>query len=601
MRNDDSEKLGVFTRRALLLGAAKLSMVSVLLGRLFYMQVLKTDEYMHLSEVNRVRQAIIPPLRGLITDRFGAVLATNNQNYKLVLEKEYNKEHYQKIVDLVAKLLKLSENDKQIMLTKITKTVEGNDVILYENLSWDEVAAIEFDIFELDGVYIDTGYSRFYPKGPLFANIIGYVGPISEAEIKTLKIEAHPEIKIGKAGLEKTQNPLLEGKPGIKRLEVNAKGTILREISVEQSTNGQVLKLALDNRLQEYAYKIAGEEGVAITMLDIITGEVLVMASTPSYDPNQFTHGISSFNWANIVNNPELPMTNKNISLTYPPGSAFKLAVCLAALEAGIDESHSVFCDGNNIYGGHNFHCWSWKFGGHGRVNMVQALMQSCNTYMFNIAQIIGMDKIAATARKLGLGERLLPELPREVVGVVPDKEWLFKKLGRPWHLGDTLNCSIGQGYVLSTPLQLTIMMARIASGTAITPKLIIPKETNKLQIKFFDDIGIKEEHLDVIRKTMHLVVNSPQGTAYNYRSQDDMFEIAGKTSTVQVVSKKGSTEDYNKYHDKKLRNHGVFSCYAPFDNPRFACCVLVENGGGAGAAAPLARDLLLEAKSLYL
>lgn len=575
-----------------MLAGGKLALLSALVSRLYYLQIMKADDFKTQSDSNRIKLTLIPPLRGNILDRFGNLLAVNQNHYRVLLDTEVDEDIEDTLTNLM-QLLSIEEEKKQHIIKKILQTKAKGSILVYDRLSWQDVAKIEVNSPDLPGISVDVGQIRYYPFGMLTSHLIGYVGVLSEKEILEHPLLSHPDFKIGKNGIEKTLENELRGQAGIKRMEVNAKGLSVRELSREESTPGDDVSLTIDIRLEEFVTSKLDPRGAAAVIIDITNGDVLAMASTPAFNPNEFTQGVSSRYWNELMKNPARPLINKCISSQYPPGSTFKMMVALASLKEGIDPSVTVFCPGYVVLGGRRFHCW--KEGGHGTVNMTQAIMHSCNSFFYTMAKRIGIDKFASMAEDFGLGQKTGIALPHEVAGVVPSKKWKRAKYKQEWQTGDTLNSGIGQGFVLSTPMQLAIMAARIASGKKVTPNLVSGNSDAP-----FDDIDIAEEHLAVIHEGMESVSNVPGGTAYGSRIINPAFAMAGKTGTSQVISKKFIGQDNSKNGSWENRNHGLFIGYAPIDNPRYACSVIVEHGGsGSGAAAPIARDILTEVQRL--
>lgn len=551
---------------------------------------MKYIDYRVLSENNRVKISIVIPLRGKIFDIEGRILADNRQMYRLIFEK-YSKVNIDSTVQRVIDLLNLPEDDKAYIIKKIDRS-KLNQIVLYEDLSWIQVAKIEENMPDLPGIRIDIGYTRYYPANLKVSHALGYLGSVSESDLISDKLSTHPDIKIGKNGLEKTQDAILRGKPGIKRYEVNAKGVITKELSIENSFPGESLHLTINEHIQSFAYELLKNDESAAVLININTGGIETLLSTPGFDPNQFVNGVSNDYWSEIVNNPALPLTNKAISMLYPPGSTFKLVVSLAALKKSISPNKKIHCSGAYRLGNRDFHCW--KKEGHGYVNMWEAIMQSCNCYFFETARQVGIDSISVAAKELGLGVKTGIELPRESAGTIPKKDWVMKMFNKEWQQGDTLNCAIGQGYTLVSPIQLAQMVARIASGKKVTPYLI-----KNDQERVFEDMDVHEEYLDVIRQGMFMVVNNNRGTSFLSRIQQNELIIAGKTSTAQVISKKNN-EDLSKGDvAKKFRNHGTFVGYAPFDDPVYAVCVIIEHSGTPRRPVNIGNQILLEALNI--
>ncbi|HIM45743.1 MAG TPA: penicillin-binding protein 2, partial [Alphaproteobacteria bacterium] len=454
------------------------------------------------------------------------------------------------------------------------------------------------------GTMIDVGQTRHYLAGEEAAHVIGYVGAVSEKELAGDPVLALPGFRIGKNGAEKMFETALRGKAGSRQVEVNAYGRIIRELRRDEGQPGDDHILTIDMGLQEYVNARINHESAAAVVVDVHSGEVLALVSSPSFNPNSFTTGISQTEWNALMSNPRFPLTNKAISGQYSPGSTFKMMVALAALDGAIlNPNNEFFCSGYIELGNRRFHCW--KRGGHGLMNMNSGLVQSCDVYFYEVAKWVGVDGIAAMARRFGLGERLGIELPSEQKGLVPTRDWKLAVHGVPWQKGETLNIGIGQGFLLTTPLQLAIMTARIANGgIAVLPKLV--RETQRVGRRLpdtreaFPSMGLSAVHLAVVQKGMADVANSPRGTAFRARIEEPGMAMAGKTGSVQVkrITKAERERGVRKNEDRvwKDRDHALFVGYAPVDSPRYAVSVVIEHGGGgAKTAAPIARDILRE------
>lgn len=602
MRKDIS-RFKLFTRRAMMMAGAKLSVLGALIGRLYYLQVLKSEEYKTLSDSNRIKLFLVPPLRGMILDRLGNPLAVNQNHYRVMIDREETPDFKATLFKLMS-LIHLDEEKKLFLIKKALQQKGKGLIQIYDHLTWQDVARIEVHTPDLPSVTVDVGQIRYYPFSQVCSHIIGYVSAATEAEAEKNPLLNHPDFKVGKSGIERTCEELLQGKAGVRRMEVNAHGLIVRELSKEESEAGNSLTITLDVRLQNFAMSKLDMRGASSVVLDIHTGDVLALASTPGFDPNEFPQGISSKYWNELRTDPYLPLINKAITTQYPPGSTFKLMVALAAMQEGIDPATIVSCPGYVVLGNRKFRCW--RDGGHGSLNMTQAIMHSCNVYFYTMARRVGVEKFARIARMFGLGEKSGIELPHEKAGVVPDRKWKRNRLKKDWQMGDTLNSGIGQGYTLSTPLQLAVMTARIASGRNVFPHLLSSADASETEFEQnlppFDSLPIVPSALEVIRSGMNDVVNTPGGTAYGSRIPDEAMPMAGKTGTSQVISKKHASHDYSKASTVwENRNHGLFVGFAPVENPRFACSVVIEHGGsGSGAAAPVAKEILWEAQKLY-
>lgn len=605
----DKEKVRTFSRRALFLAGGQAALMSVLVGRLYYLQVIQSDEYSMMADDNRMNIRLLAPLRGRILDRFGEEIAVNRQNYRVVLIREQTKS-VEQTLDRLSALVQVTQSDRARVL-KETKRKRGFVPIpVMENLTWEEFARINVHSPELPGIQLDVGETRYYPFGPLFAHTVGYVGAVSEKDLRKLEPDPLlelPEFRIGKNGIEKYYDLSLRGTAGTSRVEANAFGRVIRELNRQEGRAGNELVLTIDAQLQKFATTRMGKESAAATILDIHTGDILAMVSVPSFDPNSFTTGISTKEWQGLQNNPKHPLSNKAVAGQYPPGSTFKMMVALAALEAGvISAGHEVYCNGGTNLGKRRFHCW--KRGGHGKLKLREAIEQSCDVYFYDIARKVGVDKIAEMANRFGLGQKLDLDLRGERSGLIPTTDWKRAVRGQRWQVGDTFNVGIGQGFVLTTPLQLAVMTARLANGgKAVKPRFVkevTPDgETVPTDVEI-PDLGVSKAALRHVLEGMFDVVNSQRGTGRKSKIKKKGWEMAGKSGTAQVrrISKLERKTGVLKAAERpwKERDHALFVAFAPYDAPRYAVSVIVEHGGGGSSvAAPIARDLLEEALRL--
>ena len=593
----------LFTRRAVILGGAQTLLLAGLAGRMYQLQVLESDRYKTLADENRINMQLLPPPRGRIFDRFGQPLAVNQLNYRLVIVPEQAGD-LERSLDGLGVLIPIETRERDRILRETQRKRKFVPITVRENLTWEEVSRIEVNAPDLPGTMIDVGQTRHYLAGEEAAHIIGYVGAVSEKELEGDPVLALPGFRIGKNGAEKIFETALRGKAGSRQVEVNAYGRIIRELRRNEGQPGDDHILTIDMGLQEYTNARINHESAAAVVVDVHSGEVLALVSSPSFNPNSFTTGISQTEWNALMANPRFPLTNKAISGQYSPGSTFKMMVALAAQSGGIlNPSQEVFCPGHMDLGNRRFHCW--KRGGHGTMNMNSGITQSCDVYFYEVSKRAGVDAIAKMARRFGLGERLGIELPSERKGLVPTRDWKLAVHGVPWQKGETLTIGIGQGFLLTTPLQLAIMTARIANGgIAVRPKLV--RETQRVGRRLpdnrepFPSMGLSAVHLAVVQKGMSDVTNSPRGTAYRARIEEPGMTMAGKTGSVQVkrITKAERERGVRKNEDLewKDRDHALFVGYAPVDSPRYAVSVVVEHGGGGSkTAAPIARDILRE------
>ncbi len=603
--NDTDESARKITRRALLMGGAMAAMVAVLGARMRYMQVDQADQFRLLAEENRINIRLIPPSRGLIQDRNGKLIAGNEQNYRVVITRE-DAGDVGMVLRRLASLIPLSDQDIERTLKETDRTSPFVSIIVADRLSWDDLSKIALNAPTLPGVFPEVGLSRTYPTGQDFSHIVGYVGPVSEKDLEGVAdpdpVLQIPKFQIGKIGVERWMEDQLRGSAGNKRIEVNSVGRVMRELERTDGDPGADIRLTIDVDVQNYVQARLGNESAAAVVMDVTNGDLLAVASSPGFDPNLFVRGISQKDYSALTENDHRPLANKAVQGAYPPGSTFKVVTALAALEAGvIDLGTKVRCPGFIEFGGTRFHCW--KRGGHGSVDLERSLQESCDVYYYEVAQKVGIDKIAEMGRMLGLGQR--HDLPMSAIseGVMPNKAWKLESYQKDWRIGDTINASIGQGYVLTTPLQLAVMAARVASGRAIAPRLIHAVDGKVVPIAETPSLGIGGSGLRAIRAGMFAVINTQRGTAYSSRIAEASMVMAGKTGTSQVrnisASERASGVVANADLPWERRDHALFVAFAPYENPKYAVSVVVEHGGGGSAvAAPIARDMMLRALS---
>jgi len=608
MNHRDLERTKSFGRRVFMLGAGKLALLSALVGRLYYLQVVEADRYRVLADENRINLRLLPPPRGRIFDRVGEPLAKNRLNYRVVVISEQT-DDVTATLDALGRLIAIADHEYRGVVREARRKRGFVPITVRENLSWAEVSRVEVHAPELPGVMIDVGQTRYYPPGATVGHIIGYVAAVSEDELSGSvdPLLELPDFRIGKNGIEKRYDLALRGSAGNSQVEVNAYGRVIRELARRDGEPGDDLVLSIDLGLQRYLGARLGAESAAAAVIDIHSGELLALVSTPSYDPNAFNQGLSSSAWRALIENPLKPLVNKTIAGQYPPGSTFKMVVALAALEAGVvTPDHKVFCRGKIKIGDSTFHCW--KRGGHGELAMIDAIEQSCDVYFYDISRRVGIDRIADMARRFGFGTASGVDLPGEHDGLVPDKAWKMATFGVSWQLGETVVVGIGQGYLQATPLQLAVMAARIANGgVAITPRLTLAAADDRgaddgsdATAPKFPSMGLTPASLRVVLEGMNRVVNGKRGTARRARIDDPNIAMAGKTGTSQVrrISKAERASGVIKSKDRPWieRDHALFVGFAPVREPRYAVAVVVEHGGsGSRAAAPVASDVLRE------
>lgn len=608
-RKGDGERSGLFTRRALLLGGAQAVLLTALAGRLYQLQVIETERFATLAEENRINLRLLPPSRGLIFDRSGQPLAVNRNNFRAMATSDRGR-GADVLVERLDQIFGLGETEKNRLLRELRRSRNAQPVVVRENLGWEEVARLEFNAPDLPGVFIDLGQSRDYPEGELMSHIVGYTGRVSDEDLagRDDPVLQLATMRFGKKGMERSLEDDLRGRAGAVQVEVNAVGRVVRELDRTEGQPGSNALLTIDLELQRFvAERIKDHQSGSVVVMDVITGDVIAMVSTPGFDPSTFARGITQAEWRELLDNPERPLHNKAIAGVYPPGSTYKMVTALAALESkAIDPYTRLPCMGYLELGNIKFHCW--LKGGHGSTNVTEAIAASCDCFFYEAARRAGIDRISDMAQRLGFGRVSELGLPGESAANQPTRAWKQEKIGKPWQHGDTFNLGIGQGYMTATPLQLAIMTARIANGGyEVQPNLLLAKATPREELApppprtrpTAPSLRLNPQHLAMIRQGMTDVVNSGHGTANHLRQRDPAFVFAGKTGTAQVKRitererEMGVTQASLPWH---LRHHALFVCYGPVDNPRYACAVIIEHGMAGGATAgPIGRDVLIE------
>lgn len=588
-REEHEDREG-FSRRVLLLGAAQMALFAGLGARLYNLQIIEGERYRLLAEDNRINVLPLAPVRGNIRDRFGAVVASTEHRLGVSITPN-SAGNLDETLERLGRLVTIEPD----MIENIKKRVGRRGYLPIEvtnDLDWETFSKLNLYAMHLPGIQTDATWVRTYPQGQPFGHVTGYVGVATKRDNTGEAVLRLPGYRIGKTGIEKTYDTELRGQPGTVYMEVNAGGHPVREIRRDQPRRGQDLILTIDKDLQATALKRLGEETGAAVVMDVDTGDVLAMASTPSFDPALFADGISTKNWRGLIDNDAFPLTNRVIAGQYPPGSTFKIVTAIAAFElADVDPKETVQCNGALRYGNQRFRCW--KHSGHGRMNMRDALKHSCDVYFYTVAERMGVDKLAEMGHRFGFGTAGL--FAGEKSGVMPSKGWKRSAMGEPWHGGETLIAGIGQGYVLSTPMQLAVMTARLANGKfMVEPRFIRPEPGSPPPS--FEPLGVSEEALAVVRDGVDAVVNERGGTAGRSKLELDGIRMAGKTGTAQVRSSRGDGR-HDSQKPKKERPHALFVAYAPVEKPRYAVSVIIEHGAsGSGAAAPVAKDIITEA-----
>ncbi|HEY4253687.1 MAG TPA: penicillin-binding protein 2 [Roseomonas sp.] len=600
VRKEEERRRGVFTRRALILGGIQLGAFGFLGSRLYKLQVEQGARYATLAEENRISARLLAPPRGRVLDRQGHVVAGNRLNWRALLVAEQSAD-VTATLETFSKIVPLEPHERARVEREVRRRRRFVPVIVREFLSWEDMARIEVNAPDLPGISVDLGTTREYPEGEHLAHIVGYVAPPAEADIGEDPLLELPGIRVGRAGIERAHDRLLRGQAGSVQFEVNAVGRVIRELDRREGVPGQDVQISVDAGLQR-AIRGKIEEGTSVVLLDAKNGEVLAMASQPSFDPSVFNTGVSAAQWREWTRNRATPLINKATNGLYAPGSTFKMVVGLAALEARVvSPGERVNCPGHMDVGDSRFHCWNRS--GHGPLDMRLGLKYSCDVFFYEMARRTGIDRISAMARRFGLGVDLEIELPGVRRGLSPTRAWREAQ-GKPWNLGDTIVHGIGQGFYQFTPLALATMVARIATGRAVQPhltKAIAGRTTRGARTEEWPSLGVNERDLRLVRDGMYAVVNEESGTARVARLPSSVgAQLAGKTGTTQVrrVTREQRERGFRvETMPREWRPHALFVAYAPYDNPQYAVSVVVEHGtSGAGAAAPLARDVLVEA-----
>jgi penicillin-binding protein 2 len=591
----EGEREQSFTRRALVLGGGMGLVGVTLASRLAYLSIFEGEQYRLASEENRVQLRLIPPRRGWIVDRSGKPLALNRPDYRLELIPEQIGD-LDAVLAQIAKVLPLSFEDELRIRADIAIQPSYMPVEVARDLDWPAFAALNVQVADVAGLRPVRAFSRVYPDADHFAHLLGYVGAPTPAQYKEQKdpLLIFPGFRIGKDGIERRADKSLRGTAGAQRVEVTARGKVVRELDTRGDVPGDTLRLTIDRDLQNFTARRLGDNSASVIVIDCLTGDVLTMVSMPAYDPNIFSTRVPAALWKDLQSDDHNPLLNKSAMGLYPPGSTFKMVTALAALQAGITPDQGVSCTGRYKLGNNTWHCHARR--GHGFVDMHSALPKSCDVYFYQYGRQVGIDAIAAMAHRLGLGQKYELPLPGQASGIVPSTAWKQKRYGKAWTIGETLNTSIGQGYLIANPLQLAVMTARIASGNAVMPRLIAAPEGSAPPA--FAPLGIPEDHLALVRQGMFDVVNAGIGTARGARSPIGGVHFAGKTGTAQVrritAAERRTGVKRNEALPWKQRDHALFVAFAPTEAPRYAVSVIIEHGiAGGRYAAPIARDVL--------
>jgi len=600
---DTAESQRRITRRGLVIGGLQAGVMTALALRMRHLQLEQADQFRLLADENRINIQLLPPARGRVFDRNGQIIAENIPSYRITMVREQAGD-VDAVIARLARLVELDPGELEKARRDLRDLRGDTPVTLADRVSWEAISRVAVNAPALPGVMPEVGLSRRYPLRDDYAHVVGYVGAVSDKDLE--RIEAPeallrlPRFQIGKIGLEARREDLLRGTAGSRRVEVNAAGRIMRELDRQEGQPGADIQITLDNELQGYTHARLKGESAAAVVIDCESGDVLVSASSPSYDPNLFVRGISVANYRALLENPYRPLPNKAVQGIYPPGSTFKMITALAALEDGqIDINETVYCPGHKEISGRRFHCW--KRGGHGNVDFHRSLRESCDVYYYELALRTGIEKISAMAERLGLGVQFDLPMTSVAQGLVPTRQWKLANRGQPWVVGDSINASIGQGFVLASPMQLAVMTARLATSRQIMPRLVKSIDGVEQPSGHGEDLGLNENNLREVRRAMYAVTNSNRGTAYRSRIVEDTMRMAGKTGTSQVRNissgERATGVLSNNALPREQRDHALFVDYAPYDAPKYAVAVIVEHGGGGStAAAPIARDITLQA-----
>ncbi len=582
---------GRFTRRMFMVGLGQTALMGVLGARLYQLQVSEASRYRRLAEKNRIGIQMFAPTRGRILDRNGVALAANREIRRLVIIPDLAG-NLDEMLDLLSRIVSISPERLDAVLRLAKSQNNRIPIHVKSGLSWEEMARINVMMPQLSGVETQYGFTRLYPHGADFGHLTGYVGAVERFEIDGDPVLHLPGMLVGKAGVERGFEKRLRGRGGNVKVEIDSKGHILRTIDKTEQIAGSDIALSIDSRLQRRAmHRLKREKRASVVAMDVKSGQILVMASNPSFDPQRIASGISLADWNQLLTEPGNPLTNRAIRGQYPPGSTFKMVTALAALEAGvIDEKKKSYCGGSYRFADHTYRCW--KSSGHRDVDLHKALRESCDVFFYDAARKTGITALSAMARRLGFGQTFDCGLPDQKPGLIPDQDWKIARFNRGWLDGETVLAGIGQGYVLTTPLQLAVMTARIATGRKIVPMMVKADYTAERDLS--EPLGLNENHLRLVRNGMFASVNEAGGTGSNAQLAFSDIMIAGKTGTSQVA------RSASNGHDRRLkweeRNHALFVSYFPHDAPRYAVAVIVDHGGSGGrSAAPLARDVMTD------
>lgn len=595
--SDNVQKVNLINRRLFIVTAAKILVFIGLSTRLYSLQVKDKNKYLTLSDKNRIRESKLPPVRGEFLDYFGKTIAGNNEVYQLHLIPE-QVENFRYVSLRLKNILNMSDRQFQRLLKKKNEVKPWDTIVVSDNLTWEQFSRVNSYLYELSGVKSVLSITRIYPHKEDFTHVLGYVSQANDKDVlenEDIKKKFVPGLRVGKTGLEKAFEKELLGENDIQRFEVNAYGKKINQIELQKGSKGKNIRLTIDTKIQKYCSELLKDRAGSICVMDIYTGDIIAMQSAPSFDPNLFLFGINQDDWQLIRNNPLKPLVNKTISGKYSPGSTIKPIVALSALENKIvNPQFTVKCEGKTEMYGQTYHCWKKK--GHGFVSLKNAMKQSCDTYFYEIARRLGVDRLSETAKKFGLGERVFENLFfNEKKGLVPNTQWKKNALGSGWLLGETMITGIGQGYIQTTPIQLCLMTAQIANGGyKIYPKITVDTENNFLDK--YEPLFKEKKNIKIIQDSIFSSTNEVMGTSYSSRIDDPKYRFAGKTGTAQVKRITAEERELDLKTSEipyEQRDHALYVAYGPTENPRYALSIIIEHGGSGGTtAAPMAKRL---------
>jgi len=621
-------KAKLISRRMFILSVTKVAVFIAIISRLLYLQVSENIKYKSLSDKNRLREWKVPPRRGIIEDFFGNKIAGNTQLFQLHMVPE-DVPNIEELLFKLSKLITFNDQHKLRLLKKLKKRKPWEPIIISDNLTWPEFSRLNLFLHETQGIKPIVTVTRKYSKDGSFSHLIGYVSDVSKKDLETnalLRSINIPGLKTGKNGLEKSLNDEIIGEPGLQRFEVNAFGKRVKELKFIQGKQGKNFKTTLDQEVQKFSTDLIKDKSGSVCVMDIYTGDIIAMVSSPTFDTNKFVTGITEKEWQKLISDKKKPLINKSLSGLYPPGSTIKPIVALSALEHDVISTKLVVeCRGHIEFHGQKYHCWKEK--GHGYMGLRNAIKQSCDIYFYEVARRLGVDRLSVTAKKFGLGERVFDIFNEEKSGVVPNTKWKIKNIGKGWVIGETLITGIGQGYFQSTPMQICLMTAQLANGGyKIKPRIIHddyslgpvidfwkkklskPDENTNLQEgletadfkeeeNYLEKLYRNPENIKFVLDALYGATNEPMGTSYGSRHSKKKYIFAGKTGTSQIRT---ITEEERELKLKNIdlpyekRDHALFTAFAPYKNPRYALSIIIEHGGsGSSGAAPLAKKII--------